>query len=120
MEVEASLNNLRIGPRKVRLVADLVRGLDAVDAISQLKYLKKKPALHIIKLIESAISNAENNHKLQKEKLFIKYITVDEDVTYKRWMPRAFGRAGAIRKRGSKVNVVLAERNEKVDDEKES
>lgn len=113
MEVKASLNNLRIGPRKVRLVADLIRGLDAADAISQLRYLNKKSSPYIIKLIESAVSNAENNHKPQKEKLFIKYITVDEDIKYKRWMPRAFGRAGAIRKRGSKINIVLAVKNEK-------
>lgn len=111
MEIKASLNNLRIGPRKVRLIVDLIRGLDASDAISQLEYLNKKSSQHIIKLIKSAISNAENNYKLQKDKLFIKNITVDADKTYKRWMPRAFGRAGAIRKRGSKVNVVLAERS---------
>ncbi|MFH1030888.1 MAG: 50S ribosomal protein L22 [bacterium] len=113
MEVKASLNNLRIGPRKVRLAADLVRGLKADAAISQLRHLNKKAALFIMKLIESAVSNAENNHNLDKDKLFVKYITVDEAIKYKRWMPKAFGKAGAIRKRGSKVNVVLGERDYK-------
>ncbi|MFH0853934.1 MAG: 50S ribosomal protein L22 [bacterium] len=109
MEIKAKLNNLRIGPRKVRLVADLIRGLDVESAIFQLKHLNKKASSPIIKLVESAISNAVN-FNLNKDKLFIKYITVDEDITYKRWMPKAFGRAGAIRKRGSKVKVILEER----------
>ncbi|MFH1192302.1 MAG: 50S ribosomal protein L22 [bacterium] len=112
MEVKAKLNNLRISPRKVRLVADMIRGMDVEQAIYQLRYINKKSAFNVIKLLESAISNAGNNHNLDKDKLFVKYITVDEDVTMKRWRSRAFGRAGAIRKRGSKVNIVIAERQE--------
>lgn len=107
MEVKAKLNNLRIGPRKVRLVADLIRGMRAEDAVSQLKYLNKKSSSGLIKLIESAMANAENNSNLKKDKLYIKAIMVDEGLTIKRWQPKAFGRAGKIRKRGSKVSVVL-------------
>lgn len=107
MEVKAKLNNLRIGPRKVRLVADLIRGMRAEDAVFQLKYLNKKSSSDLIKLIESAMANAANNLNLQKDKLYIKAIMVDEGLTIKRWQPKAFGRAGKIRKRGSKVCVVL-------------
>lgn len=110
MEVKAKLNNLRISPRKVRLVADMIRGMDVEQAIYQLRYINKKSASNVVKLLESAIANAGNNHNLDKDKLFVKYITVDEDVTMKRWRPRAFGRAGAIRKRGAKINIVLDER----------
>ncbi len=110
MEVKAKLNNLRISPRKVRLVVDMIRGMDVEQAINQLRYLNKKSSSNVIKLLESAIANAGNNHNLDKDKLFVKHITVDADVTMKRWRPRAFGRAGAIRKRGSKVNIVLAEK----------
>lgn len=110
MEIKARLNNLRIGPRKIRLVAELVKGMGVHEAIGQLKNLNKKSSPHLIKLIESAIANAENNFNLHRDNLFIKYITVDQDVTIKRWQPRAFGRATNIRKRGSKINVILAEK----------
>ncbi|MFH0856560.1 MAG: 50S ribosomal protein L22 [bacterium] len=119
MEVKAKLNNLRIGPRKVRLVADLIRGMNAHDAISQLKYLNKKSSVSMIKLIESAMANGENNVNLKRSDLYIKAITVDEGITIKRWMPKAFGRAGKIRKRGSIVNIVLEEKQGlKVNDKK--
>lgn len=110
MEIKARLNNLRIGPRKIRLVAELVKGMGVQEAIGQLRNLNKKSSPYLIKLIESAIANAENNFNLHRDNLFIKYITVDQDVTIKRWQPRAFGRATNIRKRGSKINVVLADK----------
>jgi len=111
MQVKAKLNNLRIAPRKVRLAADLIRGMNVEAAVFQLKNLNKKSASYLETLIQSAISNAENNFNLKKDKLFIKYITIDEDITYKRWQPRAFGRSNQLRKRGSRVNVILEERD---------
>ncbi|MFC1613051.1 50S ribosomal protein L22 [Patescibacteria group bacterium] len=113
MQVKAKLNNLRIAPRKVRLVADLIRGMEVNSAIFQLKNLNKKSASYLVTLVKSAISNAENNFNLKKNELFIKHITIDEDVTYKRWQPRAFGRSNQLRKRGSKVNIVLEDREAK-------
>lgn len=110
MEVKASLNNLRISPKKVMLVAGLVRGMNAEEAIFQLRYLNKGSASFMVKLIESAMANAENNFNLSRKKLFVKSITVNQGVTLKRWRPMAFGRAGKIRKRSSKVNLVLVEK----------
>ncbi|NCD00937.1 50S ribosomal protein L22 [bacterium] len=109
MEVKASLNNLRVSPRKVRLLADLIRGLDVNKALDQLNFSNKRAKTPLMKLLNSAIANAEHNFNFQKDNLRIKTITVDEDKTLKRWMPRAYGRATTIRKRGSRVNIVLEE-----------
>ncbi len=109
MEVIAKLNHLRISPRKVRLVANLIRGLSVVDAESQLKFLVKKSALPIEKLLQSAVANAVNNNHLIKENLYISRITVYAGQTLKRWRPRAMGRAAAIMKRTSCINLVLDE-----------
>jgi large subunit ribosomal protein L22 len=111
MEITAKLNYHRIAPRKIRLVADLVRGKNVKEAMTQLKFLEKKSAPVISKLLKSAVSNAKTNFKIKDEsKLYIKKITVDEGPTLKRSMPRAFGRTSMIRKRTSHINVVLGER----------
>jgi len=112
MKVKAKLSQLRIAPRKVRLVADSVRGLDVEIAQAQLTNLNKKTALPILKLLNSAIANAENNFKLKKENLYISEIRVDGGPTLKRWIPRAHGSASAINKRTSHINIIL---NEKVE-----
>ena len=111
MEITAKLNYYRMTPRKIRLVADLVRGKKAKEALSQLKFSSKKAAPIIAKLLKSAISNAKNNLKIKKdeENLYVKKITVDEGPTLKRSMPRAFGRASMIRKRTSHINIILSE-----------
>jgi large subunit ribosomal protein L22 len=109
MEVKASLNNLRVSPRKVRLLADLVRGLNVNKALNQLNFSNKRAKTPLMKLLNSAIANAEHTFNFKKDNLRIKTITVDEDKTLKRWMPRAYGRATTVRKRGSKVNVILEE-----------
>jgi len=111
-EVKAKLNFLRQSPRKVRLVADLVRGKKAVQAVEILSVLTKKAATPIRKLIESAIANAKNNFKLEEEGLIIGQIMVDDGPTLKRWMPRARGRATTIRKRTSHIVVVLTTKQE--------
>lgn len=107
MQTTAKLNRLRVAPRKVRLLIDMVRGKHVEDAILQLKLSKKSAAIPVRKLIESAIANATHNHKMKKETLVVKTAFVDEGMTLKRWMPRAFGRATPIRKRTSHVTIVL-------------
>lgn len=105
----AQLNNLRVSPRKVRLVTDQVIGMQVDKALVVLEYNLKKPADIIAKLLRSAIANSENNFKLKKENLVIAEIQVGEGKTLKRWMPRAYGRASKILKRTSKIKIFLEE-----------
>ncbi len=109
MEVKASLKHLRISPRKARLVAGLVRGSEVNKAINQLKFLNKKSAHPILKLLNSAVANAVNNYDLDKNNLIIKEIRIEDGKTLKRWMPRAHGRATVIRKRMCHVYIILSE-----------
>ncbi len=110
-EVKAKLRYMRIAPRKMRLLADLVRGVDLDKAKRQLGFNDKKGAEPLLKLLKSAESNAKNNFKLEPDKLFVKEIKVDGGPVLKRWMPRARGRATMIRRRSSHVSVVLSEKN---------
>ena len=112
MEVSAKLNNLRIAPRKARIVADLIRGRDTQEALVELEETIKGASLHFKKLLESAIANGENNLGLSKDNLYIKEVKVDEGVTLKRWRARAYGRAAMILKRTSKVTITLDEKVE--------
>ncbi|NMB92215.1 MAG: 50S ribosomal protein L22 [Parcubacteria group bacterium] len=109
MEIKASLKYLRIAPRKTRLVTKLIKGLSVPQAEAQLMFIKNRSAEPILKLLKSAISNAENNFHLNKDNLFIKSIRVDEGPALKRFRPRARGAAYPIKKRTSHVNIVLAE-----------
>lgn len=108
-KIIAQLNNLRVSPRKVRLVANEVRGLKAEEALIYLKFNLKKPSSFIYKLIFSALANAENNFNLDKKNLVVSEINVNENKTLKRWMPRAYGRAYKILKRTSNIKLVLSE-----------
>lgn len=110
MEARAYLKNLQISPRKVRLVADLVRGLDVSRAENVLRFCDKKSAPALLKLMNSAVANAVNNNKAEKAGLYVKSVLVDEGFTLKRWKPRAMGRATPIRKRASRVTIVVADR----------
>ncbi|HCC22730.1 TPA: 50S ribosomal protein L22 [Candidatus Falkowbacteria bacterium] len=110
MDVKAKAKFVRIAPRKARLVVDLVRGADVIEAIGQLTFNAKKSSPIVLKLLNSALANAEHNHNLQRNNLYIKEITVNDGPTYKRWMPRAFGRATPLRKRTSHIEVVLSEK----------
>ncbi len=109
MEVKATAKTIRIAPRKVRLLAGLIRGLKAENAGNQLRFSGKKAAMPMIKLLDSAIANAENNFELKKDNLFIKEIRVDEGVKLKRWAPKARGRATPLRKRTSHIYLTLGE-----------
>lgn len=112
MKVHAELNNLRISPRKVKLVADLIKGMDALEAVSQLDVAVKKTSGYMQKLLLSAMANGENNFGLAKDNLFVFDVQVGAGPTMKRWMPKAYGRAGQILKRTSKVRIILEERIE--------
>ncbi|GBE16273.1 50S ribosomal protein L22 [bacterium BMS3Abin15] len=112
MKAIAKISNLRISPKKVRLVAGLVKGLDVSDARVYADNTIKKSSPYIIKLLNSAIANAENNFGLDKDNLYIYDIQVGEGVKLKRWMPRAYGRATMILKRSSNVLITLEERVE--------
>jgi large subunit ribosomal protein L22 len=116
-KVTAQLNNLRISPRKVRLVADRVRGVEVNKAIGMLNYDLRKTAEPMIKLLKSAVANAQNNHKMKSEDLIVEEITVGAGPTLKRWMPRAYGRASKILKRTSRVYVVLGQKEAKTSTE---
>lgn len=107
MPVKVYLKNLRTAPRKVRLVADLIRGLRIDEAMEQLKYIPKRAAVSVMKLLKSAVAAAENDFKMKKEDLFISKITVDDGAILKRSMPHAMGRAFPILKRTSTITVEL-------------
>lgn len=109
MEVKAKAKYIRMSPRKVRLVADVVRGLRIDRALNQLYFLHKRATVPVKKVVESAVANAEHNYELDKNNLYIKEIRVDEGRTLHRFMPRAYGRATPIRKRTSHINVTLGE-----------
>ncbi len=112
MNVSAKLNNLRMPNRKVKLVADLIIGMDAQEAIDQMEATVKKSSPFMIKLLESAIANGENNFGIDKGNMYIFDVVVKEGITLKRWMPKAYGRATPIRKRSSQIEIVIAEKEE--------
>ena len=109
MEVKAKLNFLRIAPRKVRLVADLIRGKKIEEAQDILSFTIKKSTQPILKLLNSAVANATNNFQLDSTNLYISEIRVDEGPKYKRWRARARGQAGLIQKKSSHISLVLDE-----------
>jgi large subunit ribosomal protein L22 len=111
MDIKAKLNYYRMSPRKVRLVADLIRGKKTDDAVAQLTFCKKRSAPTFLKLLKSALSNAKNNFKTDtdKDNLYIKEIRVDEGPTLKRWRPVSRGMAHSIKKRTSHISIVLGE-----------
>ena len=109
MEIKASLNNLRISPRKVRRITDLIKGMRVDKAKSQLNFLVRKPAPLVLKLLNSATANAKQTFEIKEENLYIKKIVVEAGPSLKRSLPRAMGRATPILKRTSAVKLVLDE-----------
>lgn len=108
--MKAILNDYRQSPRKVRLVANLVKGKSATDALTMLRVLVKRAGTPIEKLIRSGIANAKQNDGVSVENLIIKELRVDSGVTLKRSMPRARGTAFPIKKRSSHLTLILAEK----------
>jgi large subunit ribosomal protein L22 len=113
MEVKASLKYLRISPRKVRLLTNLIKGLSVKSAEANLLHISKKSSKPLLKLLRSAIANAKHNFDLDKDNLFIRAIRVDEGPAFKRFRPRARGAAYPIRKRTSHIFLTLKEIEEK-------
>jgi large subunit ribosomal protein L22 len=99
-----------MSPRKVRLVVDVIRGHSIDEAEHRLMYIQKDAVRPVLKLLKSAIANAENNFQIKKDNLFVKKAFVDMGPSLKRWKPRAFGRAAPILKKSSHVTIILDER----------
>ena len=109
MQVSAVARYVRLSPQKCRLVADQIRTKPVSRAIEILQFSPKKAALHIRKVLESAIANAENNEGADIDDLKVAAIMVDEGPTMKRWMARAKGRAASIHKRNCHITVTLSD-----------
>ncbi len=109
MEAKAVGKYIRISPQKARLVADVVRGKSAADAITMLRFMPKKGAEILQKIIESAVANAAQDGTAEIDNLYVKKIFVDGGPSLKRIRPRAQGRATGIIKRTSHITVVLDE-----------
>ncbi len=110
MEAKASVNYIRVSPRKARLVVDLVRGKRVEDALTILSVTQKASARIVKNLLKSAVANASHDRNIDVDTLFVDTIYVNEGPTLKRFRARAMGRAGRIQKRTSHITVVLKER----------
>ena len=109
-EAKATLKFARISSRKVKIVADLIRGKDVDEALAIMKFTPKASSEIIEKLLKSAIANAENNHGMKHEKLYVAEIFANQGPTLKRIRPAAKGSAVRIRKRTSHITIVLKEK----------
>ncbi|MDP2930761.1 MAG: 50S ribosomal protein L22 [bacterium] len=107
MEIVAKLNKLRMAPRKMRLIADLIRGKNALRAKAELSFLARAGARPFAKLLDSAIANAKNNFQLDEQGLYIAKVFVDEGPKMKRWRPMSRGRAYPIQKKVSHLTIIL-------------
>lgn len=109
MEARAVGKYIRISPQKARLVADVVRGMDVDQAITTLRFMPKKAAALLRKVVESAVANATQEDQVDVDNLYIKSIYIDGGPSLKRIRPRAMGRATGIIKRSSHITVILDE-----------
>lgn len=110
MVAKAVAKYVRISPRKVRQVVDLVRGKNVDEALAILKFTPKRACGPVAKVIRSAAANAEHNYDMNRDSLYIAAAYVDQGPTWKRYQPRAYGRANIIRKRTSHITIVVQER----------
>lgn len=113
MESRAVTKFVRLSPRKVRLVVDQIRGKGVEEALDVLKFTPKRSALIVSKTLRTAVANAENTQSVDVDRLYVKQAKVDEAGMWKRFMPRAQGRATRIRKRLSHITIVLDEVSER-------
>jgi large subunit ribosomal protein L22 len=111
-EAMAKAVNLRTSAQKLNLVAETIRGKSAETALAELAFSKRRIANDVRKVLQSAIANAENNHQLDVDRLFVAAATVGRNFVLKRFRPRARGRAGKIIKPWSSLTVVVREREE--------
>ncbi len=105
-------NMLRISPNKLNILVNSIVNMKVSEAINQLKFSSKRISKQILKVLNAAIANAENNKQLDIDKLFIKEAFVGKSLRMKRWRPRAKGRAASIIKPFSKVTIVVEERSQ--------
>ena len=110
MQAKAEAKNMRISPRKMKPIADLVRGKNIKEAQAILKFTPRKGAEIFLKVLNSAVANAENNFHLDVETLYVKEIYANQGPTMKRWNAGSMGRANPVLKRSSHVGVVVAEK----------
>ena len=113
MEARAITKFIRLSPRKVRLVVDQIRGKGVEEALNILKFTPKRSALVVYKTLRTAVANAESTQSVDVDQLYVKQVKVDEAGMWKRFTPRAQGRATRIRKRLSHVTIVLDEVSER-------
>ncbi len=111
-EALAYAKNLRTSPQKLNLVADTIRGKTCEAALAELQFSRRRISGEVKKLLESAIANAENNHQLDVDRLFVAEATVGKGIVMKRWRARARGRVGRIQKPFSNMRLVVREREE--------
>ena len=110
MEARASVKFIRITPRKAQIVCDLIRGKSAAEAVAILMNTRKSSTDPLLKLLKSCMANAENNHEMNPEKLYVSSVFVSPGPILKRMMPRARGGAARINKRTCHISLVLAEK----------
>ena len=111
-EAMAMVRNLRVSPQKLNLVAGLIRGKSAQTALAELQFSKRRIAQDVRKVLQSAIANAENNHRLDVDRLMVAEASVGKSMVMRRFRPRARGRVGRIQKPFSRLRVVVREREE--------
>ncbi len=110
-EAQAVLRNIRVSPRKLNLVAALIRGRSAQDAVATLTFSKRRIAQTVKKTLESAIANAENNHQLDVDRLVVARAEVGRSIVMKRFQARGRGRASRVEKWFSHLKIVVAEQS---------
>ncbi len=113
-EAVAIARHMRLSPRKLNLVAGSICGLSCDRALAELQFNRRRIALEVRKVLQSAIANAENNHQLDVDRLFVAEASVGKTMVIKRWRPRARGRVGRIEKPFSQLRLVVREREEHV------
>lgn len=112
VDAKAFSKSIRISPQKLNLVARSIRGKSATKALAQLEFSTKRISKDVKKVLESAIANAENNHQLDVDSLYVSEAFVGKSMTMKRWRPRARGRIGKILKPFSNLTIIVTERKE--------
>lgn len=110
MKARAEAKYMRVSPRKMKPIADMVRGMNVKEAQAVLKFTPRKGAEIFLKVLNSAVANAENNHDMDVENLYIAEIYANQGPVMKRWKAGSMGRANPIKRRTSHVGVVVAER----------
>jgi len=111
-EAQSVLRNLRVSPQKLNLVAAMIRGMDAEKALAALTFSRRRISDDVKKAVQSAIANAENNHQLDGDRLFVAEASVGKGMVMKRWRARARGRVARIQKPFSNLTLVVREQEE--------